>query len=243
MRKINNPAKASRNSTCVVITRNCTPITDRHARIMLNTNNTRRAGDSFFSIPANRAATILNGCFQAFCEPTARQSTSCLYSCEIAWVAALNCGHRSSASMPAVNWRQPSLERHRARLALVLRLCPKLRNFAHLDPVVGRSSSLTRVATVQPYALPRCRADQVFQVFLNVRCPVPGRRVLAAVRALVNSRLCGCVLFRVELSGTTKKIAQQDFGQTCRSLLISRLQGFRYWHQTCTLGSSSLVDT
>src|ERR1700691_3728936 len=217
-------------------------MTESNASARLNTNNTRRAGDSFFSIPANSAATILNGCFQAFCEPTARQSTSCLYSCELAWASALNCVQRSSASMPAVNWRQPSLERHKARLALVLRLCPKLRSFAHLDPLVARSSSLTRVVTVQPYALPRCRADQVFQVFLNVRCPVSGRPILGG-SGIHKFRWCSCVLFRVELSGTTKKIAEQDFGQTCRSLLISRLQGFRYWHQTCTLGSSSLVDT
>src|SRR5579863_2342951 len=108
-------------------------MTERHARTRLNTNNTRRAGESFFSIPAKRAATILKGCFQAFCEPTARQSTSCLYSRELAWASDLNWFQRSAASMPAVSWRQPSLEPQTARLAFVLRLCAKFCSFAHFD--------------------------------------------------------------------------------------------------------------
>src|SRR5580704_19413719 len=142
-------------------------MTESNARIRLNTNKTRRAGDNFFSIPAKSAATILNGCFQAVCECTACQSTSRLYILELAWASALNCVQRSSASMPAVSWRQPSLERHSARLALVLELCAKFCTFAQLDPTVPRGALVTSVATSQPYALQRRRADQVYQVFLN----------------------------------------------------------------------------
>jgi hypothetical protein len=36
-----------------------------------------------------------------------------------------------------------------------------------LEPIIPRGSLVTTVATVQPYALPQRRADQVFQVFLN----------------------------------------------------------------------------
>src|SRR5579863_24140 len=156
---------------------------DRHARVKLNTNSTRRAGESFLNIPANSAATILNGCFQAFCEPTARQSTSCLYSRELAWASALNCVQRSSASMPAVSWRQPFLERQSARLALVLDLCAKFWTFAQLLPIIPRGSAVTRVATIPPYALPQHRADQVFQVFLKEGEPVRGMETFLSVRA------------------------------------------------------------
>jgi len=155
-------------------------MTERQARIRLNTNSTRRAGESFFKIPANSAATILNGCFQAFCESTARQSTSCLYKRELAWASALNCTQRSAASMPAVSWRQPSLDLQTVRLAFVLRLCAKFCSFAHFDGAVARSSSLTKVATSLPYALRRRRADQVFQVFLYEGCAVLGQSILAA---------------------------------------------------------------
>src|SRR5580693_6403578 len=82
--------------------------------------------------------------------------------------------------MPAVSWRQPSLERQTARLVFVLRLCAKFWNFAHLEPVVARTSSPTRVATSQPYALRRRYGDQVFQVFLYEGCPVRGQSILAA---------------------------------------------------------------
>src|SRR5580704_11818786 len=160
---------------------------DKHARIKLNTSSTRRAGESFLNIPANNAATILNGCFQVFCEATARQSTSCLYNRELAWASALNCVQRSSASMPAVSCRQPSLERHRARLALVLELCAKFRTFAQLAPIVPRGSVVTRVATIQPYALRQRRADQVFQVFLNGDGPI--RDIEAFLDCLQRPRL------------------------------------------------------
>ena len=107
--------------------------------------------------------------------------------------------------MPAVSWRQPSLERHKARLALVLESRAKFWTFVQFEPIVPRGSVVTRVATPQPYALAQRRADQVFQVFFNRDEPVRGIEAfldcLRGHKRYMFSRL----RFRVELSVTTKK--------------------------------------
>jgi hypothetical protein len=46
---------------------------------------------------------------------------------------------------------------------------------------------VTRVATIQPYALPQRRADQVFQVFLNGDGPI--RDIEAFLDCLQRPRL------------------------------------------------------
>src|SRR5580704_3141198 len=187
-------------------------MTESNARIRLNTNKTRRAGDNFFSIPAKSAATILNGCFQAVCECTACQSTSRLYRLELAWASALNCVQRSSASMPAVSWRQPSLERHSARLALVLELCAKFWILAQLEPVVPRGSLVTRVATLPPNALPERRADQVFQVFLNGDGPVRRHRGFPGLSAGPQT----LYIFAVAISSRTFRNHEKNRGARIR---------------------------
>src|SRR5271156_1442442 len=145
--RISIPTNATTSSTSGVMNRKETPMTDKIARIKLNSRKTLRGGDNLLRIPTKIDAKILNGCFQDFCACTACQSTSCLYSRELACASDLNCVHSSSTSIPAVSWRQPSFDFQTARRKRVFNLVPKIRTFAHEESNVVRGSLRDEVFT------------------------------------------------------------------------------------------------
>src|SRR5580658_3195076 len=87
---------------------------------MVASKNNRRAGESLFRTLQNTVAKILKGCFQDRSRSPGRSLTSCSYTRELSPASALNCVQSSSISIPAVSRRQPSLERHNARLVCTL---------------------------------------------------------------------------------------------------------------------------